>query len=179
MSPWCDWGTGCEGPQRMSVGCGTGQGSRWSLRIWGVREEGSVLATSPVHRDVPQGLGLSLEVTTEPLRRGGRTTGHMEGPHWQRCKTQVGFREWFPGSSTQERESGGDGTAWGDRLQNKGDQGGWQQRDPVGEPCRDRTEMGDRSKPRADTPRVQRRWVRRGTVGRARGGLCWKGRESR
>lgn len=39
MSPWCDWGTGCEGSQGTCVGCGTGQASRWSLRIWGVRND--------------------------------------------------------------------------------------------------------------------------------------------
>lgn len=46
------------------------------------------------------------------------------------------------------------------RVQDKGPPGVFraggskegQQRDPVGEPCRDRTEVGDGSKPRADTP---------------------------
>lgn len=147
-SPWCVWGTGWEGPQGMCVGCGTGQGSRWSLRIWGVREDESVLARGPAHRDDPHRFGVSLKVTTGPLRTGGGTAGHMEGPHWYCCKTQVEFRERFPGSIIQERESGADGTAGGHRVI----QDEWQQRDPVGEPCRDKTEMGDGTKPRADTP---------------------------
>lgn len=122
MSPWCDWGTGCEGPQGMCVSCGTGQGSRWSLTTWGVREVKSVLARGPAHRDVPQGTSLaffSLEVTTGPLRMGGRTEGNMEGSHWHCYKTWVGF----PGTIIQERESGEDGTAWGNRVQNKGPSG--------------------------------------------------------
>lgn len=100
----------------MCVGCGTGQGSRWSLRIWGVRDDESVLARGPAHRDDPQRLGVSLEVTTRPPRTGGGTAGHMEGPHWYCCKTWVGFREWFPRSIIQERESGADSTVGSHRV---------------------------------------------------------------
>lgn len=119
-----------------------------------------MLARGAAHRDAPQGLGLSLEMTTGPLRTGDGTAGHMEGPHWHCCKTWVGFREWFPGSSIEEMESAGGGIAWGGQGPGQGSprcvQGGWQQRGAAEGPCegpyRDRTEVGDGSKPRADTP---------------------------
>lgn len=93
MSPWCDWGTGCEGPQGDVFG------------LWQRPQDlESVLTRGPANRNVHQGLGLSLEVARGPLRTGGGTAEHMEGPHWHCCKTWVGLREWFLGRTVQESE---------------------------------------------------------------------------